>query len=117
MATVFTDPHYKSRQAIVRVQDDALGDVALAAPAPRLSRMPSEIRHAGRAKGQDTIEVLSNFGFTPQEIVLAGDEAWARRDRTTSPLKRGDAVSFAATTAHPSTQARELLVATTGSRK
>jgi crotonobetainyl-CoA:carnitine CoA-transferase CaiB-like acyl-CoA transferase len=68
MADIFADPHYAARGAIVRVKDEALGDVALAAPVPRLSRTPGDIRHAGRAKGQDTVEVLSAFGFAPQEI-------------------------------------------------
>ncbi|HEY4068764.1 MAG TPA: CaiB/BaiF CoA-transferase family protein [Burkholderiaceae bacterium] len=68
MADIFKDPHYRARQAIVRVKDEALTDVALAAPVPRLSRTPGEIQHAGHAKGQDTVAVLSRFGFTPQEI-------------------------------------------------
>lgn len=74
MADIFKDPHYAARQAIVRVKDDALGDVALAAPVPRLSRTPGEIQHAGHAKGQDTVAVLSRFGFSAQEIdTLIGD--------------------------------------------
>ena len=74
MADIFKDPHYAARQAIVRVKDEVLGDVALAAPVPRLSRTPGKIQHAGRAKGQDTVEVLSRFGFTIQEIdTLIGD--------------------------------------------
>jgi crotonobetainyl-CoA:carnitine CoA-transferase CaiB-like acyl-CoA transferase len=76
MADIFQDPHYRARQAIVRVKDDALGEVALAAPVPRLGRTPGEIQHVGHAKGEDTVAVLSRFGFTRQEIdALVGEGA------------------------------------------
>jgi len=38
------------------------------APAPRFSRTPSEVRHAGHDAGQDTEEVLSAMGFGEQEL-------------------------------------------------
>ncbi len=38
------------------------------APAPRFSRTPSEVRHAGHNPGQDTDEVLAAMGFAEQEI-------------------------------------------------
>jgi crotonobetainyl-CoA:carnitine CoA-transferase CaiB-like acyl-CoA transferase len=68
IADIFKDPHFKARQAIVRVKDEVLGDVALAAPVPRLSRTPGKIRHAGHLQGQDSLEVLSRFEFSQQEI-------------------------------------------------
>lgn len=68
IADIFGDPHFKAREAIVRVKDDVLGEVALAAPVPRLSRTPGEIRHAGHLQAQDSVEVLSRFEFTQSEI-------------------------------------------------
>ena len=50
IADIFKDPHFKARNAIVRVKDEALGNVALAAPVPRLSRTPGEIRHQATFK-------------------------------------------------------------------
>lgn len=74
IADIFKDPHYRAREAIVRVKDEVLDDISLAAPFPRLSRTPGQIQHAGRAKGQDTVAVLSRFGFSGAEIdVLIGD--------------------------------------------
>ena len=39
------------------------------APAPRFSRTPSEVRHAGPENGQDTDAVLAAMGFGEREIV------------------------------------------------
>jgi crotonobetainyl-CoA:carnitine CoA-transferase CaiB-like acyl-CoA transferase len=59
MADAFADPHYAARGAIARVPHPLLGEVALAAPAPRLSASPGEIRWPGRAVGADTRAVLA----------------------------------------------------------
>ena len=69
MADIFGDPHFAAREAIVRVADDDLGSVAMAAPAPKLSETPGEITHAGREIGADTISVLHRLaGMTRPEI-------------------------------------------------
>ena len=62
MADIFQDSHFHARQSIVRAPHDALGLVAMAAPAPRLSATPGEVRHAGRHVGANTREVLSKIG-------------------------------------------------------
>ena len=69
MADIFQDPHFKARESIVRVPHDALGLVALAAPAPRLSMTPGEVRHAGRQVGADTCEVLASVGGYSQSDI------------------------------------------------
>jgi len=61
MADIFADPHYAARGAIARAPDDELGEVAMAAPAPRLSQTPGSIRHAGHRIGEDTRAVLSGL--------------------------------------------------------
>ncbi len=61
MADIFGDPHYAARGAIAQAPDDELGEVAMAAPVPRLSQTPGAIRHAGHRVGQDTRRVLSEL--------------------------------------------------------
>lgn len=69
MADIFQDTHFHARQSIVRAPHDALGLVAMAAPAPRLSSTPGDVRHAGRHVGANTREVLSEIGgFSESEI-------------------------------------------------
>ena len=69
MADIFQDSHFYARQSIVRAPHDALGLVAMAAPAPRLSATPGEVRHAGRHVGANTREVLSKIGgFSESDI-------------------------------------------------
>jgi crotonobetainyl-CoA:carnitine CoA-transferase CaiB-like acyl-CoA transferase len=69
MADIFQDTHFHARQSIVRAPHDALGLVAMAAPAPRLSSTPGEVRHAGRHVGANTREVLSKIGgFSESDI-------------------------------------------------
>ena len=69
MADIFQDPHFRARQSIVRAPHDVLGMVAMAAPAPRLSSTPGEVRHAGRQVGANTREVLSGLGgYSAQDI-------------------------------------------------
>ena len=69
IADIFGDPHYRARGMIARVPDEDLGDVAMAAPVPRLSATPGAIRHAGRRVGQDTRRVLHEVaGYTDAEL-------------------------------------------------
>ncbi len=59
IADIFRDPHYGARRSIVAAPDKELGTVAMAGVVPRLSATPGEIRHAGRAVGEDTRAVLT----------------------------------------------------------
>ncbi len=69
MADIFRDPHFAARGTILQVPHDQLGTVALAAPAPRLSATPGEVRHAGRMVGADTRAVLERLGgYSGQEV-------------------------------------------------
>ncbi len=71
LADIFADPHYAARAAIARVPDDELGQVAMAAPVPRLSETPGRIERAGGAVGRDTATTL-------HELLGLGDEEIAR---------------------------------------
>jgi crotonobetainyl-CoA:carnitine CoA-transferase CaiB-like acyl-CoA transferase len=103
MADIFGDPHYAARGAIARPPDDDLGEVAMAAPVPRLSSTPGAIRHAGRRVGQDTRRVLTELlGLSAQEIERLEREAVIACDRnrgqTTISKARNDAAGDAART-------------------
>jgi crotonobetainyl-CoA:carnitine CoA-transferase CaiB-like acyl-CoA transferase len=87
---IFNDPHYRARNSIVAAPDDAMGTVAMAGVVPRLSATPGVVRHAGRAVGQDTREVLGEMlGMTNADIdALAGSGAIAVRDVAAGPAGR-----------------------------
>lgn len=77
MADVFEDPQYRARQTVVEVEDAELGAVALAAPVPRLSETPARFVHVGPPLGQDTSQVLSELGYSEEEIAEGREEgAW-----------------------------------------
>jgi crotonobetainyl-CoA:carnitine CoA-transferase CaiB-like acyl-CoA transferase len=58
IADIFKDPHYTARRS-----------VAMAGVVPRLSATPGEIRHAGRAVGEDTRAVLSELLGYGSEVI------------------------------------------------
>ncbi len=58
-------PHNIARETYVDVEG-----MTQPAPAPRFSRTPPEISHAARARGIDTKEVLSDWGFNKDEIKI-----------------------------------------------
>lgn len=68
MADIFRDPHFAARGMLAKVADPQLGDVRLAAPVPRMSETPGEIRHAGRRAGEHTAAVLRELGVAEAEI-------------------------------------------------
>lgn len=61
MADCFADPHFAARGMLARVADAKLGDVAVAAPVPRLSATPGRIERAGGEIGEDTRVVLRDY--------------------------------------------------------
>lgn len=52
------DAHFKAREAIIRVADRTFGDLAMQNVAPKLSRTPGRIRHAGPALGEHNEEIF-----------------------------------------------------------
>ena len=61
MADIFADPHFAARGMLQRVRDAELGEVAVAAPVPRLSATPGRIERAGGDIGEHTREVLQEY--------------------------------------------------------
>jgi crotonobetainyl-CoA:carnitine CoA-transferase CaiB-like acyl-CoA transferase len=63
------DPQVKFNQTIVEMPDPALGRVRVQNVIPKFRRQPGRIRWVGKNKiGVDTDEVLSQLGYTREEI-------------------------------------------------
>ncbi|MFC7753949.1 CaiB/BaiF CoA transferase family protein [Tsukamurella soli] len=71
---MLADPHFRAREAIVRVAHPYFGDVPMQNVFPRLSRTPGEVKWAGPELGRHTDEVLTRLG------VDAADVARLRRE-------------------------------------
>jgi crotonobetainyl-CoA:carnitine CoA-transferase CaiB-like acyl-CoA transferase len=62
------DPHIKETQMLLEVDDPDVGPLLQHNVMWRMSESPGSIRFTGRALGQDTHEVLSESGYTDDEI-------------------------------------------------
>lgn len=71
MADIFSDRHYRDREAIIAAPDDELGSVAMAAVVPRLSATPGQVVHSGHRIGQDTRDVLAKLLHYPEDRITA----------------------------------------------
>jgi len=72
---MLADPHYGAREAIVRVEDDVLGSLAMPNVFPKLSASPGEIRHTGPALGAHTEEILAQWlGWDGQRIAAVREK-------------------------------------------
>lgn len=65
---IVEDPHFKHRGNIAEVPDAHFGSVKMLNAAPKLSRTPGEIRHAGLELGSSNLEVYGGLGLTDSEI-------------------------------------------------
>jgi crotonobetainyl-CoA:carnitine CoA-transferase CaiB-like acyl-CoA transferase len=73
---MITDPQFAARELIERYEDEILGqEVPMAAPVPRFSRTPGQIRSTGPTLGQHTDHILESVaGYDPEQIqVLRSD--------------------------------------------
>ena len=69
---MITDPQFVAREMIERYEDEILGkEVPMAAPVPRFSRTPGQIRSTGPTLGQHTDQILESVGgYDPEQIQL-----------------------------------------------
>jgi crotonobetainyl-CoA:carnitine CoA-transferase CaiB-like acyl-CoA transferase len=74
VAGIMRDPQYAAREAIVRIPDDEVGEVAMAAPRPVLSATPGAIRHAGLPKGAANQEVYGALGLTSEDLAALREQ-------------------------------------------
>ncbi|HEX5278921.1 MAG TPA: CoA transferase [Micropepsaceae bacterium] len=68
VADGLTDPHFRSREVFVEVEDPELGAIPMPNIVPRLSATPGVWRRPAPALGEHTDEVLSEAGLTADEI-------------------------------------------------
>ncbi len=74
---IFEDEHYRARGTIIQVEDEELGEVAIAATVPRMSATPGRIDRVGVPLGADTDELLAELGYTAEEIAEGRrSQAW-----------------------------------------
>ena len=63
------DVHFKAREAIIRIADPVLGDIAMQSIAPKLSATPGVVRHSGPELGEHNDDVLRGLlGFEDADI-------------------------------------------------
>ncbi len=75
-ADMLADPHYLARQAIVRLADPELGEIAMQNVAPRLSATPGRVAWPGPALGQHNREVYQGLlGLPDEEVERLADQA------------------------------------------
>jgi formyl-CoA transferase len=75
-ADMLADPHYQARQAIVRLADPELGEIAMQNVAPRLSATPGRVAWPGPALGQHYREVYQGLlGLPDEEVERLADQA------------------------------------------
>lgn len=71
---MLADPHFRSRESIVRVKHPDFGDLPMQNVAPRLSETPGEVRWAGPELGAHNHEILGGLlGLTPEQIAQTQD--------------------------------------------
>ena len=74
-ADMLADPHYLARQAIVRLVDPELGEIAMQNVAPRLSATPGRVAWPGPALGQHNQEVYQGLlGLPAEEVERLADQ-------------------------------------------
>lgn len=71
MEQVYSDPHVSARQMMVQLEDPELGVLKNIGIPVKLSRTPGSIRHRAPELGEHTYEIMSEFGFSEEEIKQA----------------------------------------------
>lgn len=74
VADIFEDEHYAARDMLVEVSHPTLGSVTLPGVVPKFSKNPGSIRSAGPLMGEHTTSVLTDLGYTPEQIADLQDK-------------------------------------------
>ena len=68
MEQVYSDEQVLAREMKVKLDDPELGELNHIGIPVKLSETPGSIRHRGPALGQHTREILSEHGYTDEEV-------------------------------------------------
>ncbi|WP_342024901.1 CoA transferase [Arthrobacter citreus] len=71
---IVADPQFNALGTIHRIKDADLGDMAMQGPLFRMSRDEATIAFTGRAHGADTDAVLTELGYSPDELAALHDD-------------------------------------------
>ena len=66
---VFSDPQVLHRQMVIDVEHPDLGEVKQIGIAIKLSNTPGKVRSTSPLLGEHTEEILSDLGYTKEQIV------------------------------------------------
>lgn len=72
---MLNDPHYESRDAIVRLEHDEFGEFPVQNVFPKLSRTPGRVRHLGPELGEHNREILAGLLELDDETIEAATSA------------------------------------------
>ena len=65
---IFENPQYKARENIVEVEHPRLGTIKVPGVVPKFSKTPGSIRHRAPDLGEHTNEVLTNLGYSIEDV-------------------------------------------------
>ncbi|MGN6584801.1 MAG: CaiB/BaiF CoA transferase family protein [Rhizobiaceae bacterium] len=69
VADIAADPHFRERGTLIEVEDEEYGRLSMAAPIPRMSETPGQVRSLGPALGSGNEAVLGGMlGMSGTEI-------------------------------------------------
>jgi crotonobetainyl-CoA:carnitine CoA-transferase CaiB-like acyl-CoA transferase len=71
---IVADPQFNALGTIHRIKDADLGDMAMQGPLFRMSRDEATIAFTGRAHGADTDAVLTELGYSSDELAALHDD-------------------------------------------
>ena len=66
-ADIFQDPHYRAREMLTELPDEAFGKITVPSVVPKLSATPGKLNWAGRNIGADTERVLRDLAEIPED--------------------------------------------------
>jgi formyl-CoA transferase len=72
--TILADPQVAARQMVQEVEHKTAGMIQMLGPVAKLSKTPAEIRQAPPTLGGDSDRVLSELGYTPEQIKALREE-------------------------------------------
>jgi len=74
ISQVLADPQVHNREMFVEMEHPTLGNITVNGCAIKLSETSASVRTPAPALGQDNVDVLSEFGFSKEEILSLEEE-------------------------------------------